>query len=171
MASALAATAIFGGHINMPGLLQNYFETDLEITNRLGLLRHWATLNNIPVGKLQLGDCLSLWLVFFLYFFFFSPSQMATDFSELMCFLVLVRTDILQQLTAKLHLRFSMLEILLVFLFLTKRLCPENRTDSAKSKSAEDISKMQTASHERWNPWRLIVLKLCFSIYIYPGAG
>lgn len=105
MASALAATAIFGGHINTPGLLQNYFETDLEIRNRLGLLRHWATLNNIPVGKLQLGDCLSLWLVFSI--FFFSPSQMATDFSELMCFLVLVRTDILQQLIAKLHLRFS----------------------------------------------------------------
>jgi len=134
MASALTATAIFGGHVNTPGLLQNYFETDLEIRNRLGLLRHWATLNNIPVGKLQLGDCLSLWLVFSLFFFlfFFFSSQMATDFSELMCFLALARTDILQQLTAKIHLRFSMLEILLVFLFLTQRLCPEIRMDSAK---------------------------------------
>lgn len=29
-----------------------------------GASRHWATLNNIPAGKLHLGDCLSPWPVF-----------------------------------------------------------------------------------------------------------
>lgn len=78
MASALTATAIFGGHINMPRLLQNCFETDLEIRNRLGLLGtgpHWITSQ---LGNYIWGTVCPHGLFSLLFF-----SQMAAGFAEL----------------------------------------------------------------------------------------
>lgn len=91
MASTLTATAIFGGHINMPRLLQNCFETDLQIRNRLGLLGtgpHWITSQ---LGNYIWGTSCPHGLFSLLFF-----SQMAAGFAELMCFVMLGISNIPQ---------------------------------------------------------------------------
>lgn len=86
-------------------------------------------MSNIPAGKLHLGDCLPPWPVL--------SSVFLTDGCRF------CRANVLCYVSHKLHPsavnsrvtypRLSMVEILLVFLFLTQLLCPETKTDSLLS--------------------------------------
>lgn len=96
---------------------------------QIGAFRQWATISNIPAGKLHLGDYLSPWPVL--------SSAFLTDGCRF------CRANVLCYVSHKLHPsavnsrvtypRLSMVEILLVFLFLTQLLCPETKTDSLLS--------------------------------------
>lgn len=78
--------------------------------------RHWATLNNIPAGKLQLGDCLSLWLVFS--FVFLTDGCRFWGANMLRYVRQKAHPSAVYSIAG--HSRLSMVETLLALLFLTE---------------------------------------------------